>query len=48
MWALFIFLDSHPPADAAVKIEMEPSELPQAKIKPKSCGAQQTELTDES
>ncbi|KAL2722298.1 hypothetical protein V1478_009161 [Vespula squamosa] len=31
-----------------VSIEIEPSELPQAKIKPNSCGAQATELTEES
>jgi len=36
VWALLIFLASHPPLIVAVKIEMDPSELPQARIKPKS------------
>ncbi|KAL2741709.1 hypothetical protein V1477_009338, partial [Vespula maculifrons] len=39
----------HPIVSALlVSIEIEPSELPQAKIKPNSCGAQATELTEES
>ena len=48
VWALLIFFASQPPAAVAVRMEMDPSELPQARMRPKSCGAQQTELTEES
>lgn len=34
VWALLIFLASQPPAAVAERMEMDPSELPQARIRP--------------
>lgn len=49
VWALGIFSAFQLLAESMyVKMEMAPSEDPQAKARPNSCGAQETELTDES
>lgn len=49
VWALVIFLQSQTPYSVLqVNTEMEPSELPQANIRPYSAGAKATEFTDES
>lgn len=48
VWAFGIFLKSNIPDSVHVRMEMDPSELPQASTKPYSGGAKATLFTDES